>query len=72
MSENVFDAADAIVRGDKGFEKRWSEWLTEAPVDLSNEDLSLAKNLAQQWWHMGLVRGVTLATKRNQPDSREG
>jgi hypothetical protein len=56
----IIDAADAIVRGDNGFEKRWLEWLSDAPRDIAEADLQLAKQLAYQWWHMGVVRGVAL------------
>jgi hypothetical protein len=69
MSERVFDAADAIVRGDNQFDRQWAEWTADMPKKVDARELLNAKAVARQWWHKGLVRGITLATN---PTTRGG
>lgn len=63
MTPMTVDPADAVVRGDRLFEKRWAEWTADMPSEVDQREVLNAKAVARQWWHMGLVRGVAMMVR---------
>lgn len=62
VMSTIIDPADAVVRGDNQFEKRWAEWTADMPKEVDARELLNAKAVARRWWHFGLVRGVAMMT----------
>ena len=62
VDTTTIDPADAVVRGDAQFEKRWAEWTADMPKEVDARELLNMKAVAQRWWHFGLVRGVAMMT----------